>query len=198
MYDASLDLPSIIVDNVDWINTNRFQLADILTRRGFGLAFSVIPFKYIDFDGGIEESFEPKFQSFDVIGRHAPYLGYSGTTTSTFQFSAILMDEDEPGLSRKTVRAIQALTLPWLKDGDVTHRSPPEVILSIFPDSFLSVRGVLTDVKVQGTLPLIEDPFGLILGSVALDITFATTETAEQRDLFSYIERGHGINDSAT
>lgn len=159
----------------------------------------VIPLKFIDFESGIVEDFSPQYAEYQTIGRHAPYLAYTGGTHREFRFPVLFFDEEEQGRALSMARALQSLTLPWRSETD-TVRPQPEVLLSILPLNFMTVRGIIKEVRKTSTTPLItkyksSGPVRLGIGSVAVDITFLTTEPTADRDIFKYLNEGHMLYD---
>lgn len=199
---------AIIVDDIEWAkNWAATQGNDSRSRA------LTIPFKFLDFDAGVGEEYKPKYDANAVMGRHAPYLAYIGGSLRVIKFSALLIDEDVRGQSLTYARLLQGLTLPWRKEGDVTTRKPPTVLLSIFPKTFMLLRGVLKTVGKVSTSPLIQPTksgaasftttqppdegfgsgfdIGLISGNVAVDIEFISTETAENHSIDVFLDSGY-------
>lgn len=161
----------------------------------------VIPLKFLDFHSGVSEEFTPRYDEYPVIGRHAPYLAYSGGSVRTFKFSVVFMDEEIQGFAMNMARILQSLTLPYRAEGG-DPRSAPEVLLSILPRNFMAVRGIIREVKKIASTPLVEKykggrqlPYDLTVGSVAVDVTFVSTEDAADGELFNYLNKGHMLDD---
>lgn len=162
-----------------------------------------IPLKFIDFEAGISEEFGPQYDEYPTIGRHAPYLAYTGGSHREFKFSVLFIDEEAQGTAMAMARTLQSLTLPWRAETDVP-RPQPEVLLSILPLNFLTVRGILKEVHKTETTPLLEkykvgrsNLNKLGIGSVAVDLTFLTTEPLGDRTIFKYLNEGHMLYDDS-
>lgn len=193
---------AIIIDDTRWARAWRTRHGDDADN---ARALS-IPFKFLDFETGIDEDYKPQYNTYDVMGRHAPYLAYTGGSSRTFKFSALMVDDVSPGYALSNSRVLQGLALPWRDDGDTTVRRPPEVLLSIFPESFILLRGVVKSVNKISMTPLIQQseinqitdpragfegsPVRLISGQVSLDVEFIATDTAENMAFAQYLEKG--------
>lgn len=193
---------AIIIDHVEWLRS--WAVGSWGSERGSSDPL-ILPFKFLDFHSGISESYQPRYNTEKVLLRHAPYLVYGGGSSRSIQFSAIFMDEEIGGESLRLRRILQALMLPWQKLHDKSENTaqapiarPPEVLLSIFPGSFMLLRGVVKRANIVSITPLVEPPPDLqspsnelVAGQVTADLEFVTTATVENSDLFHFVNRGH-------
>lgn len=148
--------------------------------------------RYLDFESGITDTLSPNYNTHTVIGRHAPYLEYVGTTERVLRFSAEFISETENFTALDAARWLQALVLPWrsrqtpLADDELDNANPPPLMsLQIYPRTpFLNVQGVVTKVEIVKTLPLL--PETLIRGQKVLGRVSATVEFRSTEDLTSF------------
>ena len=158
---------------------------------------TLVPFRFLDYEAGIADEYKPKFSTYETLGRHAPHLAYTGGSSRTVKFSALLFDDDEPGDALDIVRFLQGWTLPWRKEEDPALMHPPEVTLRILSSAFFLKRGILKKVSKMATTPLIEPgpleadtELELMSGSVAIDVEFVSTETVDDNIFSSFLRSG--------